>query len=118
MSIPRASCDRTMKSPPSFSTAGFPPVGPGALHHLGDDAADTCAGQADGAGCARRQVKHAAVDEGATVVDGNDHAAVTMGDLELGAERQGPVGSGHGVLVEALTGGGLAAGLIAIIGGH
>ena len=41
-----------------------------------------------------------------------------MGHPQLGAERQGAVGRGHGVLVEALTGGGLAAGFIAVKGGH
>jgi len=41
-----------------------------------------------------------------------------MGDAQLGAERQGLVRRRHGVLVEALAGRGLAAGLIAVKGGH
>src|SRR5579872_730694 len=83
---------------------------------FGDDAANAGAGQANGAGRPRRQVEHAAANERAAVVDGHDDAAVAMGDLELGAERQGTVGRGHGVLIEALTRGGPAAGLAAIIG--
>jgi len=69
---------------------------------LGNHAADAGAGQANGASGAGGQVKHTAADERATVVDGDDDAAVAMGDPELGAERQGAVGRGHGVLVEAL----------------
>ena len=85
---------------------------------LGNHAADAGAGQADGASGASGQVEHTAADERATVVDGDDDAAVAMGDPELGAERQGAVGRGHGVLVEALAGRGLAAGFIAVKGGH
>ena len=50
-------------------------------------------------------------------IDRDDDAAVADGSPELGAERQRAVGRGHGVLVEALTGGGLAAGFIAVRGG-
>src|SRR5712664_4369272 len=85
---------------------------------LGNHAADASAGQADGASGAGGQVKYTATDERATVVDGDDDAAVAMGDPELGAERQGAVGRGHSVLVEALAGCGLAAGFIAGKGGH
>src|SRR5437867_10472 len=81
---------------------------------LGGDVADAGAGQADGAGSARGQVKHAALDEGTTVIDRDDDALATMGHPELGAERQRAVGRGQGVLVEALSGGGLAAGFIAV----
>src|SRR5258708_6610056 len=76
------------------------------------------AGEPHGAGCTRRQVEHAAADEGAAVVDGDNDAAAAMGDLEPGAERQRAVGAGHCVLVEARAGGGLAAGFVAVIGGH
>jgi hypothetical protein len=81
---------------------------------LSGDVADAGAGQADGAGSARGQVKHTALDEGTTVIDRDDDALATMGHPELGAERQRAVGRGHGVLVEALSGGGLAAGFIAV----
>jgi hypothetical protein len=84
---------------------------------LGGDVADAGAGQADGTGSARGEVEHASLDEGATVVDRDDDALAAMGHPELGAERQGAVGRRHGVLVEALTGGGPAAGFIAVIGG-
>src|ERR1700749_4683114 len=86
------------------------------LHDLGDDAADAGAGEADRAGSARRQVEHAASNERAAVVDGDDDTAVTMSDLQLGAEGQSAVGRSHGVLVKALARGGLAAGLVAIKG--
>ena len=49
---------------------------------------------------------------------GDDDALAAMGHPQLGAERQRAVGCGHGVLVEALTGSGLAAGFIAVEGGH
>ena len=79
---------------------------------LGGDLAD--ATQADGAGRAGRQVKHPATDERAAIVDGDNDAAAAMGDPKPGAERQRTVGAGHGVLIEPLTRGGLAAGLVAI----
>src|SRR5882757_5674185 len=80
---------------------------------LGGDAADAGTGEADGTCCTGRKVEHASPDERATVVDGDDHAAAAMGDAQLRAERQRAVGAGHGVLVEARTGSGLAAGFIA-----
>src|SRR5207302_5631930 len=73
---------------------------------LGGDAADTGTGQADRAGSARGQVEHAATDERATIIDGNDDAAAAMGHPQLGAEGQGAVGRRQGILVETLTGGG------------
>src|SRR6266487_26788 len=84
---------------------------------LGGDVADAGAGQADGTGSARGEVEHASLDEGATVVDRHHDALAAMGHPELGSERQRAVGRGHGVLVEALSGGGLAAGFIAVKGG-
>src|SRR6202790_2899272 len=56
--------------------------------------------------------------EGAAVVDGDDDAAAAMGHPELGAERQGAMGCGQGILIEALAGGCLAAGFVAVEGGH
>jgi threonine dehydratase len=79
--------------------------------------ADAGAGQADGTGRTLGQVEHASPDEGTTVVDRYDDALATMGHPELGAERQRAVGGGHGVLVEALTGGGPAAGFTAVVRG-
>ena len=79
--------------------------------------ADAGAGQADGTGSTRGQVEDTSPDEGTTVIDRDDDALATMGHPELGAERQRAVGRGHGVLIEALTGGGPAAGFIAVVGG-
>lgn len=45
---------------------------------FGGDAADTGAGEADGAGCARGEVEHAAANERATVIDGDDDALAAM----------------------------------------
>ena len=80
--------------------------------------ADAGAGQADGAGGAGGEVEHAAADERATVVDGDDDAAAAMGNPEPGAERQAAMRRGHGVLVEARARRGLAAGFIAVKRGH
>src|SRR5947209_18348367 len=80
--------------------------------------ADAGAGQADGTGSARGEVEHASPDEGPAVVDGDDNALTAMGNPEPGAERQRAVGAGQGVLVEARTRGGLAAGFIAVERGH
>ena len=88
------------------------------LHHLGDHAADAAAGQSDRAGGARRQIEHAAADERATIVDGDDHAAAAVGDLELGPERQAAMSGGHGVRIHALAGRGPVAGFKSVIGGH
>ncbi len=85
---------------------------------LGGDTADAGAGQADGAGGTRREVKDASLDEGTAVVDGDDDALAAMGHPQLGSERQRAVGAGHGVLVEALAGSGLAAGFIAVERGY
>src|SRR5262245_59655204 len=82
---------------------------------LGGDVADTGAGQTDGAGGALGEVEHATADERTTVVDRDDDALATMGDAELGAERQRAVGRRHGVLVEALAGGSPAARFVAVI---
>ena len=87
-------------------------------HDLGDNPADAAAGQPDRAGRTFGQIKYSAADKRAAVIDGDDHAAVAMGDLEPGTERQAAVSRGHGVLVEALAGRGLAAGFIAVEGGH
>src|SRR5260370_20855353 len=73
------------------------------LHDLGGDAADPGAGQADRAGSARGEGQHAAADERAAIVDGDDDAAVAMGHLELGTERQGAAGGGHSLSVHALA---------------
>src|ERR1700709_608507 len=85
---------------------------------LGGDLADAGAGQADGTGRARGKVEHAPLDEGTAVVDGNDDALAAVGHPQLGAERQRAVGAGHGVLVEASTRSGLAAGFVAVEGSH
>ena len=53
------------------------------LHDLGDDAADAGAGYSNFARGGGRQVEHAAVDERAAVVDGDDDAAAAMGTLSL-----------------------------------
>ena len=87
-------------------------------NHLRRDPADAGAGEAYCAGGAGREVEDAAADEGAAVVDGDDDAAAAMGDPEPGAERQTAVSRGHGVLVEARSGGGLAAGFVAVKGSH
>ena len=52
--------------------------------------ADAGAGQADLAGRGGRKVENPAMDEGATVIDGDDDAASTMGHPSLvpnGSER-------------------------------
>src|SRR5580704_2204770 len=85
---------------------------------LGGHPADSGAGEPDGAGGAGGQVENPAADEWAAVIDGHDHTAVAMGHPQLGAEWQRAVGAGHGALVEALARGGLAAGFVAVIGGH
>src|SRR5712672_2480302 len=85
---------------------------------LGGNAADAGAGQTDGAGSTRREVEDTPPDEGTAVVDRHDDRSAAMGDAQLGAERQGPMRRCHGVLVEALAGRGLAAGFIAVKGGH
>src|SRR3954468_22500963 len=90
----------------------------GSGNDLGGNAADAGAGQADGAGGAGRQVEHAAADEGATVVDGDDDATAAMGHPQSGAERQTAVSRGHGVLVEPLARSSLAAGFIAVKRSH
>src|SRR3954463_10678081 len=113
---------RKQKGLPSCATAGPCRRGQSSAaitrfnlrYHLGGDVADAGAGQADGAGSALGEVEHASPDERAAVVDGDDDALAAMGHPELGAERQRAVGRGHGVLVEALSGGGLAAGFIAV----
>ena len=86
--------------------------------HLGGHVADAGRGQADRACGGGGEVEHPSLDEGAAVVDRDDNAATPMGDAQLGAERQRPVGSRQGVLVEALAGGGLAAGFIAVERGN
>src|ERR1700682_1174137 len=83
---------------------------------LGSDAADAGAGQADCAGRSGRKIENPATDERDAVVAGDDHALAAMGNPELGAEREAAVSRGHGVLIEALAGGGLAAGFIAVKG--
>src|SRR3954464_10753735 len=88
------------------------------LHDVCDDAADAGAGQTDRAGGTRGQVEYAAADERAAVVDGDDDAAVAMGHLQFGTERQGTVGRGHGALIEALARGGPAAGFTTVIRSH
>src|SRR5882757_491625 len=85
---------------------------------LGGHAANAGTGQADFTRRGGRKVENTAMDEGAPVIDGNDHAAAAVGDPELGAERQRAMGAGQGVLIEALSRGGPAAGFIAVIGGH
>src|SRR3954452_1011539 len=87
-------------------------------NHLGGDPADAGAGETHGAGGAGGEVEDAAADKRAAVVDGDDDAAVAVGHSEFGAERQAAVSRGHGVLVEARSGGGLAAGFVAVKGGH
>jgi hypothetical protein len=95
-------------------------IGRGVQDALGDDlsrdAADAV--QADRTGRARGEVQYPAVDERAAVVDGDHHAAVAMGDPELGAEWQRAVGTGHGVLIEPLTRSRLAAGFVAVKRGY
>ena len=86
------------------------------LLYFRDDTADAAAGEADGMRGALGEVEHAAANERSAIVDGDDDAAAAVSDLQLGAERQGAVGGGHGVLIEALAGGGLVAGLVAVIG--
>ena len=81
---------------------------------LGSDAADAGAGQADGTGRSGRKIQNPATDERAAVVDGDDNALAAMGNPELGAEREAAVSRGHGVLIEALARGSLAAGFIAV----
>lgn len=69
-------------------------------------------------GSAGREVEHPATNERAAVVDGDDDGTATMAHAELGAEGQRAVGTGHGVLVEALARGGLPAGFIAVHRGN
>src|ERR1700759_2336167 len=80
--------------------------------HFGGDLAE--AGEAEGACGTRGEVEHPATHERAAVVDGDGDGAAAMGHAQLGAERQRAMGAGHGVLVEPLTRGGLAAGLVAV----
>src|SRR5262245_22948398 len=84
------------------------------LENLGGDGADAGRRQANCTRGAGGEVEHASLDEGTTVVDGDDDTAAPVGDAQLGAERQRAVGRRHVVLVEALARGGLAAGLIAV----
>src|SRR6516165_2951596 len=84
---------------------------------FGGDAADARAGQADGARRGGGEIENPAFDEGAAVIDGDDDAAIAMGDAQLGAEGQRPVRAGERVLVKALARGGLPTGLVAIEGG-
>lgn len=56
----------------------------------------------------------------AAIIDAHNHGfvVVEIGDLDLGAERQLPVGGGQGVLVERFTAGGLVAMVLgAVLGG-
>src|SRR5262245_24056877 len=99
---------------PGTETASGAPSG----DDFGCDPAHAGAGQADGARGAGGEVEHAAADEWATIIDGDNDAAATMADTELGAERQTTVGRGHCVLVETLAGRGAAAGLVAVKGSH
>ena len=85
---------------------------------LGGHPADAGAGQADGARRSGRKVENPAANERAPVIDGDDDAAAAMGDPELGAERQRAMGACHGVLIEVLARGGLAAGFVAVKGRH
>jgi hypothetical protein len=88
------------------------------LHNLGDDAANAAARQPDRAGGTFRQIQDTAADERAAIIDGDHNAAATVGNPQLGPERQTAMGGGHGVLVEALAGRGSAAGFTAVIGGY
>ena len=85
---------------------------------LGGDVADAGASQADRARGGGGEVEHAPLDEGTAVIDGHDDALAPMGHAQLGAERQRAVGAGQRVLVEALAGGRLAAGLVAVERGN
>src|SRR6185436_2325608 len=131
---PRNDAERASKQKglPSFSTAGLccrdkfrdryatqrilENGASGALlgNDLGGDVADAGAGQSDGTGSARGEVEHASLDEGTTVIDRDDDALAAIVHPELGSEWQRAVSCGHGVLVEALSGSGLAAGFIAV----
>src|SRR5262245_20826597 len=84
------------------------------LENLGGDMADAGRRQADRTRGAGGEVEHASLDEGTTVVDGDDDTAALVGDAQLGAERQRTVSRRHVVLIEALARGSLAAGLIAV----
>src|SRR5687767_12554183 len=69
--------------------------------HLGGAGPD----HLDLAGGAQRDVDHALADERAAVVDPDDDAPAVgdVGDPKLGAERQGAVGGGEAVRIEALA---------------
>src|SRR5436305_8335652 len=77
---------------------------------LGGHAAHAGAGQADRTRRAGRKIENPATDERAPIVDRHDDAAGSVSHTQLGPERQCAVSRGHGVLIEALAGGGLAAG--------
>src|SRR5437764_15098353 len=85
---------------------------------LGCDATDAGTCQSNRTRSAGRKIEHPTSNERATVIDGHNDAAVAMGYPELGAERQRAVSAGHEVLVEALAGSGLAAGLVAVKGSY
>jgi len=87
-------------------------------NNLGGHPADAGAGQPDRTRSGGRKVEDPAADERAAVVDGDDDAAAAMGHPELGAEREGTMGRGQGVLIETLARGGPAAGFIAVVRGH
>src|SRR5262245_37663169 len=81
------------------------------LQNLGGDVADAGRRQADRTRSASGEVEHASLDEGTTVVDGDDDTAALVGDAQLGAEWQRAVRRRHVVLIEALARSSLAAGL-------
>src|SRR5215472_1095488 len=124
------------KSPPSFATAGsFGARGSPApvldaiparsvwkkkAETLRDDLCGhlTEAFDAQRTGCGGREIEHTATHIRTAIVDRDDDAAVAMGHAQFGAERQRTMGAGHGVLIEPLARGGLAAGLVAVEGGN
>src|SRR6185312_15923826 len=85
-------------------------------HDFARDLAET--GDPEHAGGTGGEIEHPAANERAAVVDGDDDGAAAMAHAQLGAERQRTVGAGHGVLVETLARGGLAAGLITVKRGN
>lgn len=88
------------------------------LHDFGNDPADAAAREADSLGSTLGQVEHAAANEGAAIVDGDDDAAAAVGDPQTRTERQAAMSCSHCVLIEALARCGAAAGFVAVKGSY
>ena len=78
---------------PSGLPSGYPPDAVAQEDDLRGDTAHAGTCQTDGTRRGGREVEHPAEDEGAAVVDRDDHAATAIRHAKLGAERQRAVGA-------------------------